>query len=92
MPTAMTVMRASWAFPSGSDWILNNPYSDKPFLQNFLALSCSRRWATIPSAGRFVEVFINTQSGRVSYPRDYAGIYVLLEKIRWVTTGCRSHR
>ncbi len=31
---------------------------------------------------RLVEVFINTSGGRISYPRDYAGIYIVLEKIK----------
>lgn len=68
--------------PAESDWILNNPYSDKPFLQNFLAMELFEKMGHYSVRRRFVEVFINTTSGKVTYPRDYMGIYVLLEKIK----------
>jgi hypothetical protein len=68
--------------PSGSDWVLNNPYSDKPFLQNFLAFELHEKMGHYAVRRRFVEVFINTTGGKVAYPRDYAGVYLLLEKIK----------
>jgi hypothetical protein len=71
-----------FGLPSGSDWVLNNPYSDKPFLQNFLAQELFEKMGHYAVRRRFVEVFVNTSGGKVSYPRDYAGIYLLLEKIK----------
>jgi hypothetical protein len=67
--------------PSGNDWVLYNPYSDKPFLQNFLAFELFEKMGHYSVRRRFIEVFVNTAGGRISYPRDYAGIYILLEKI-----------
>jgi len=67
--------------PAESNWVLNNPYSDKPFLQNFLAFELHEKMGHYAVRRRFVEVFMNTAAGKVTYPRDYAGIYLLLEKI-----------
>jgi hypothetical protein len=67
--------------PAESDWVLCNPYSDKPFLQNCLALELHEKMGHYAVRRRFVEVFVNTVAGRVTYPRDYAGIYLLMEKI-----------
>jgi hypothetical protein len=71
-----------FGLPSGSDWVLNNPYSDKPFIQNFLAQELFEKMGHYAVRRRFVEVFVNTSGGRISYPKDYAGIYILLEKIK----------
>jgi hypothetical protein len=68
--------------PAGNDWILNNPYTDKPFLQNFLAYELFEKMGHYSVRRRFVEVFVSTVSGRISYPRDYVGVYLLLEKIQ----------
>lgn len=78
-----TDLNASFfGLPEGSDWVLNNPYSDKPFLQNFLAQELFEKMGHYAVRRRFVEVFVNTSGGRITYPRDYAGIYILLEKIK----------
>ncbi|HEV8542927.1 MAG TPA: CotH kinase family protein, partial [Verrucomicrobiae bacterium] len=68
--------------PPDDDWILNNPYTDKPFLQNFMAYELYERMGHYSVRRRFVEVFVNTSGGKISYPRDYAGLYILLEKIK----------
>lgn len=68
--------------PAESDWVLNNPYSDKPFLQNFLAFELHEKMGHYSPRRRFVEVFVDTSGGRVERTYDYAGIYVLLEKIK----------
>ena len=73
-----------FGLPEGSDWILNNPYSDKPFLQNYLAQELFERPDTTPWL-RPVEVFINTSGGRISYLRDYAGIYIVLGSVMRIT-------
>jgi hypothetical protein len=67
--------------PSGNDWVLNNPYTDKPFLQNFLAYELFEKMGHYSVRRRFVEVFVNVVNGRISYPRDYVGVYLLVEKI-----------
>jgi len=68
--------------PSESDWALYNPYSDKPFLQNFLAFELHEKMGHYAVRRRFVELFLNTAKGKLTYPRDYAGIYMLVEKIK----------
>ncbi len=68
--------------PSESDWVLYNPYSDKPFLQNFLAYELHGKMGHYSPRCRFVEVFIDTTSGKLDYPGDYKGIYILIEKIK----------
>jgi hypothetical protein len=68
--------------PSANDWVLNNPYTDKPFLQNFLAYELFEKMGHYSVRRRFVELFVNTAGGRVTYPRDYVGVYLLLEKIQ----------
>ncbi|HUS36074.1 MAG TPA: CotH kinase family protein [Verrucomicrobiae bacterium] len=71
-----------FGLPDGSDWVLNNPYSDKPFLQNFLAQELFEKMGHYAVRRRFVEVFINTANRKVTYPSDYHGIFILLEKIK----------
>jgi len=68
--------------PQESDWVLYAPYTDKPFLQNFLAFELHEKMGHYAPRRRFVEVFVDTSGGRLEYPRDYAGIYILLEKIK----------
>ncbi len=68
--------------PEESDWVLYNPYSDKPLLQNFLAYELHEKMGHYAPRRRFVEVFVHTAPGRLEYPRDYAGIYLLVEKIK----------
>ncbi len=71
-----------FGLPADSDWILNNPYTDKPFMQNFLAYELFEKMGHYSVRRRFVEVFVNSGGGKVQYPRDYAGVYILLEKIK----------
>jgi hypothetical protein len=68
--------------PSESDWVLYNPYSDKPFLQNFLAYELHEKMGHYSPRCRFVEVFVDTSGGKLDYPGDYQGIYILVEKIK----------
>jgi hypothetical protein len=68
--------------PAESDWVLYNPYSDKPFLQNFLAFELHEKMGHYAPRRRFVEVFVDTSGGKLDYPGDYVGIYILLEKIK----------
>lgn len=68
--------------PAESDWVLYAPYSDKPFLQNFLAYELHEKMGHYAPRRRFVELFVHTTTSRLEYPRDYAGIYLLVEKIK----------
>jgi hypothetical protein len=68
--------------PEESDWVLYAPYSDKPFVQNFLAYELHERMGHYAARRRFIELFVQTTSGRLEYPRDYAGIYLLVEKLK----------
>lgn len=68
--------------PSESDWVLYNPYTDKPFLQNFLAYELHRKMGHYSPRCRFVEVFVDASGNKLDYPGDYMGIYILVEKIK----------
>lgn len=68
--------------PPDSDWVLYNPYSDKSFLQNPLTFELHEQMGHYAVRRRFVEVFVDANGGKLAYPADYAGIYVLLEKIK----------
>lgn len=66
--------------PKESDWVLYAPYPDKTLMRNVLAYALSNeigRWAP---RTRYVELFLNESGGRVSQ-QDYAGVYVLVEKV-----------
>lgn len=65
----------------GSDWALYNPYTDKPFLQNFMAYELYEKMGHYSVRRRFVEVYLDTSGGKVT-SSDYVGIYLLVEKIK----------
>ncbi|MEM7230976.1 MAG: CotH kinase family protein [Planctomycetota bacterium] len=69
-------------YPSESDYILYAPFSDKSLMRNYLVYNWSRgigQWAV---RTKFVEVFLNTNGGTMSYSENYHGVYVFLEKIK----------
>ncbi|HXG46445.1 MAG TPA: CotH kinase family protein [Methylomirabilota bacterium] len=66
--------------PKESDWILYAPYSDKTLLRDALAYELSNRMGRYAPRTRFVELFVQSGGGRLSR-RDYAGVYVLAERI-----------
>lgn len=68
--------------PSEADWALYNPYTDKSFLQNFLSYELHEKMGHYSPRCRFVEVFLDTNGGKLEYPGDYKGIYILVEKIK----------
>lgn len=68
--------------PAESDWVLHNPYTDKCLMNNVLAFELDRQMGHAAPRCRFVEVFVKTSRGRLSYPADYRGVYVLMEKIK----------
>ncbi|MCX8108765.1 MAG: CotH kinase family protein, partial [Verrucomicrobiae bacterium] len=63
------------------DWILHGPYSDKSLLNNFLAFELHEKMWHYAVRRCFVEVFLDDTLGWLTYPADYKGVYVLLEKI-----------
>jgi hypothetical protein len=68
-------------FPSGSDWTLYAPYTDKTFMNDFLTYELHEAMGHYAVRRKFVEVFVRSTAGRLN-TNDYRGIYVLLEKIR----------
>jgi hypothetical protein len=67
--------------PLQSDWILYAPYTDKTLMRDVLAYKWSNDIGRYAVRTRFVEVFLRTSTGPVS-TADYAGVYVLEEKIK----------
>jgi hypothetical protein len=71
-------------FPSDSDWVLHNPYTDKTFMRNVLAYKLSNDMGYYSTRTKFVEVFVNEDGGQIGGPAsgDYMGVYVLMEQIK----------
>lgn len=67
--------------PKDSHWVLYAPYSDKTLMRDVLAYELSNRMGRYAARTRFVEVFLNRNSDKLS-KRDYMGVYVLEEKIK----------
>ncbi len=59
--------------PPGNDWVLYGPYNDKSLIRNALAYNLGRKMARYAPRTAFCELIINDR---------YAGIYLLIEKIR----------
>ena len=68
--------------PADNDWILDPPYDDKTFMNTFLTLELHEKMGHYAARRRFVEVFLNSSAGNLSYAQSYVGIYELLEKIK----------
>lgn len=68
--------------PANSDWVLNGPFLfDDTFIHNAYISEISRRIGRWASRTRACEVFFNQNGGKLDYT-DYAGIYMLTEKIK----------
>ena len=67
--------------PKESDWVLYAPYADKTLMRDVLAYELSNLMGRYAPRTRFVEVFMDRSGGKLSQ-RDYAGVYVLVEKIK----------
>ena len=68
--------------PADSDWRLRNPYNDKTVLNDFLGFELWEQMGHYSVRRKFVEVFLDTSGGRVTYPGDYYGVMVLCETIK----------
>lgn len=67
--------------PKEEDWVLYAPFEDKTLIRDVLAFELARRSGHYAPRTRFVELFITRSPGRLSMS-DYAGVYVLMEKIK----------
>lgn len=67
--------------PKESDWVLYAPYTDKTLMRDFLAYELSNEIGTYAPRTRFVEVYVDSGGGKLTQ-FDYAGVYVLIEKIK----------
>ncbi len=68
--------------PADSDWRLRNPYNDKTEMNDFLGFELWEKMGHYSVRRKFVEVFVDSGGGRVTYPGDYYGIMVLCETIK----------
>jgi len=66
--------------PADDDWVLYAPYPDKTFMRDVLAYEWHREMGHWAPRTRFVELFVNDGGGKIGR-KDYAGIYVLIERI-----------
>ena len=77
--------------PADSDWVLYAPYSDKTMIRDVLAYELSNKLGHYASRTRFVEVFINDTTNKLSRAH-YAGVYVLEEKIKIAPSRVALHK
>jgi len=71
-----------FGLPAESDWILYAPYNfDRALINNAFMFELSNRIGRYAVRTRFVEMYLNTGSGKVSSD-DYVGIYIFMEKIK----------
>ena len=67
--------------PADADWVLYAPYTDKSLMRDVLGYDLWEDMGHYSVRRRFVEVFCDEDGGKLSGD-DYAGVYVLLEKIK----------
>jgi hypothetical protein len=73
---------APLGLPSESDWVLWAPWETDPAgIRNALIYELSNQTGNYAARTRFVEVFINLSGDDLSMD-DYAGFYVLMEKVK----------
>ena len=73
---------ATLGLSADSDWILNGPYTyDDSYIHNAFIYEVSRRIGRWAPRTKSVEVFLNTNGGKLDYA-DYNGIYQFTEKIK----------
>jgi hypothetical protein len=67
--------------PAGNDWLLYPSYDDKTFLNNVLTEEIFRAMGHYAVRCKYTELYLRTSAGRLT-AANYAGIYVLIERIR----------
>jgi CotH kinase protein len=65
----------------GNDWLLYPSYDDKTFLNNVLTEEMFRAMGHYAVRCKYTELFLRQTAGKLT-AADYAGIYVLIERIR----------
>jgi len=68
-------------FPKQSEWVLYAPFPDKTLIRDVLAYELSNKIGDWAPRTRFVEVFVNEGSSKLSRS-NYVGVYVFEEKIK----------
>jgi hypothetical protein len=76
------VKSSIFGLPGDSDWVLYAPYVDKSLMRDVLGYELSNQMGRYAPRTRFVEVFLHRSGDKLSYSRDYQGVYVLTEKIK----------
>lgn len=67
--------------PPDDDWVLYAPYEDKTMIRDVLAYELARQMGHYAPRTKYVELFIR-RPGQPLSMQDYAGVYVLVEKIK----------
>jgi hypothetical protein len=67
--------------PKEEDWVLYAPFEDKTMIRDVLAFQLANKMGRYAPRTRYVELFMSSSRRPVSM-RDYAGVYVLMEKIK----------
>jgi hypothetical protein len=67
--------------PKESAWILYAPYPDKTLMRDALAYELSNEMGRYAPRTKFVELYVSRPGTKVTR-RSYAGVYVLMEKIK----------
>ncbi|MEY2410520.1 MAG: hypothetical protein QOF48_3190, partial [Verrucomicrobiota bacterium] len=76
------VSRGFLGLPPDSDWVLHDPYNDKTFMNDTLAHTLFEAMGHYAVRRRYVEVFVDEDGGKLTYPGNYYGIMELFEKIK----------
>jgi hypothetical protein len=75
------VKAALLGLPAEEDWVLYAPFEDKTLIRDVLAYELANKMGRYAPRTRYVELFITASRHQLSM-RDYAGVYVLVEKIK----------
>lgn len=67
--------------PAEEDWVLYSAFEDKTLMRDVLAFELAREMGGYAPRTRYIELFISNSERPLSM-RDYAGVYVLMEKIK----------
>ncbi len=67
--------------PEESDWVLYAPYTEKTLIRDVLSYELFGKMGHYSVRTRYVEVFLDTSGNKVA-TSDYAGVYILVEKIK----------
>lgn len=67
--------------PADADWVLYAPYPDKTLIRDVIAYEMHTAMGHWAPRTKLVEVFVNRTGTKLSR-RDYAGVYVFVERIK----------